>query len=132
MRRIALAIALLVTLLIPGSAMARSERCSIEISPSVGSPTDVYRIAVSNVPVDPEGFSVDVRTDIRRLGSRDGAIIFAFLVPGITAFFVDYHYAYPGEPPVDPLVPGRYQVSVTTPHISGAEACHAVGQFAVG
>ena len=47
----------------------------------------------------------------------------------VTEFFVDYNYAYPGEPPLDPLAPGRYQVSVTTPHIGGV--CNAVGQFVV-
>ena len=129
MRRYALVLALLLTMLVPGAVAARSERCSIEISPSAGSPTDVYRIAVSNVPVDPSGGSVEVLTHIRRLGTREGSLIFAFLVPGITEFFVDYNYAYPGEPPLDPLPSGRYLVSVSTPHVHGG--CHAVGWFVV-
>ena len=129
MRRTALAFALLIAMLVPGSVAAASERCSIEISPSVGGPTDVYRIAVSDVPVDPDGGSVEVQAVVRRLGTREGSVIFAFLVPGTTEFFVDYNYAFPGEPPLDPLAPGRYQVNVTTPHISGG--CHATGQFVV-
>ena len=132
MRRIALVFALLATMLVPGSVAAGSARCSLVISPTAGSPTDAYRIAVSNVPVDPNGGSVEVRTDIRRLGSREGSIIFAFLIPGATEFFFDYHVAYPDEPAPDPLAPGRYQVTVSTPHISGPDACHAVGQFLVG
>jgi len=132
MRRIALVFALLVAMLLPGSVAAGSERCSFAISPAAGSPTDAYRIMVSKVPVDPSGGSVEVRTDIRRLGSREGSIIFAFLIPGATEFFFDYHVPYPDEPAPDPLAPGRYQVTVSTPHISGPDACHAVGQFLVG
>jgi len=30
----------------------------------------------------------------------------------------------PGEPAPDPLAPGRYMVSASTPHISGPDACH--------
>ena len=132
MRRIALVFALLAGMLVPASVAAGSARCSVAISPIAGSPTDVYRITVSNVPVDPSGGSVEVRTDIRRLGTREGAIIFAFLIPGVTEFFVDYHATDPGEPAPDPLAPGRYLVSVSTPHISGRDACHAVGQLVVG
>lgn len=63
--------------------------------------------------------SVEVQTVIRRLGTREGSVIFAFLVPGVTEFYVDYNFAYPEEPAPDPLAPGRYHVSVTTPHIRG-------------
>ena len=129
MRRIALVLTLLLAMLVPGSVAAASERCSLTISPSAGSPTDVYRIAVAGVPIDPLGGSVEVRIDIRRLGSRDRSIIFAFLIPGVTAFYVDYNQSFESEPP-NSLVPGRYLVSASTPHINGG--CRAVGQFVVG
>jgi hypothetical protein len=129
MRRIALSLALLASLLIPASASAAAERCSLEISPAVGSPTDVYRILVTNVPVLPDGGSVEVRVDIVRLGSREGTIYFAHLIPGVTEFYIDHNYSYPEEPPADPLVPGRYRVTVSTPHIHGA--CRDTGGFAV-
>lgn len=58
------------------------------------------------IPSDPEGGSVEVRTDIRRVGSRDGTIIFALLVPGVTEFFVDYRQPFEGET-LDPMTPGR-------------------------
>jgi hypothetical protein len=129
MRRIALSLALLASLLIPASAAAASERCSVEVSPAVGSPTDVYRILVSNVPVDPEGGSVEARVDIVRLGSREGTIYFAHLIPGVTEFFIDHNVTYPEEPPSDQLVSGRYRVTVSTPHIHGA--CRSVDRFVV-
>ncbi len=129
MRRLALVVALLLAVLVPNSVAAGSERCSLTISPSSGSPTDVYRMTVSNVPVDAGG-SVEVRIDIRRLGSREGSVIFAFLVPGATEFSVDYHELLEGEP-LEPLIPGRYHVGVVTPHIRGADGCHAVGRFTV-
>jgi len=129
MRRIALIVALLSTLVVPGSVAARSERCSVAIAPSVGSPTDIYRITVSNVPVIADR-SVEVRTDIRLLGTRTGAIIFAFLIPGASEFYVDYNAPLPDEPPTA-LAPGRYAVEVTTPHLSGSDACHTVTQFEV-
>ena len=55
MRRVALVLTLLLAMLVPGSVAAAAERCSLAISPSVGSPTDVYRVAVAGVPVDPQG-----------------------------------------------------------------------------
>ena len=131
MRRILLVVAMIVSLVAPSSVDARASRCALEISPTVGSPTDVYRFHVTNVPVDPQGGSIEARIDIHRLGTREGAIIFAFLIPGATEFFVDYNFAFPEEPPPDPLAPGRYLVSLTTPHISGSDACHDVGQFRV-
>lgn len=131
MRRFALLVALLAAMLVPGTAAAASDRCSFTISPTTGSPTDVYRIAVSNVPVDPNGGSIEVRIDIRRLGTRDGSVYFAFLFPGVTEFYVDHNYAYPEEPAPDPLPTGRYLVEVATPHLSGPDACHAMGQFTV-
>ena len=131
MRRSALLFALLASLLVPASVSAASERCAMDVSPSAGSPTDPYRIAVTNVPVDPLGGSIEARIQIRRLGTREGSIIFAFLVPGVTEFFVDYNAPFPEEPPSDPLPQGRYLVTLTTPHLSGADACHAVGMFEV-
>ncbi len=132
MRRIALVFALLATMLVPGTVVAGSDRCSFTISPTSGSPTDVYRIAVSNVPVYDNGGSVEARIVFRRTGTREGSVYFVFLVPGVTEFYVDHNYAYPEEPAPDPLATGRYLVEVTTPHISGREGCHAVGQFVVG
>jgi hypothetical protein len=129
MRRIALSLALVASLLVPSTVSAASGRCWIEIDPAVGSPTDVYRIAVHDVPVDPDGGSIEARIDIRRLGTREGSIIFAFLVPGITEFYVDYNFAWPEEPPPDPLPAGRYLVTVSTPHLHGA--CHDTGSFVV-
>lgn len=131
MRRIALLVALLAAMLVPGTVAAGSDRCSFTISPASGSPTDVYRIAVSNVPVDPNGGSIEARIDIRRLGTREGSVYFAFLFPGVTEFFIDHNDAYPEEPAPEPLAAGRYLVEVTTPHLSGRDACHAVGQFTV-
>jgi hypothetical protein len=131
MRRFALVVALLAAMLVPGSVAAGSDRCSFTISPTSGSPTDVYRIAVSNVPVYDNGGSVEARIDIRRLGTREGSVYFVFLIPGVTEFYVDHNYAYPEEPVRDPLAEGRYLVEVTTPHISGPDTCHAVGRFTV-
>lgn len=128
MRRVALAVVLVLSLLVPSSvAAAGSDRCSVSISPEVASPTDVVRILVSNVPVDPDGGSVEVDVHIRRLGTREGTIFFAFLVPGTTEFYVDYNAPLPGEPAPDPLGQGRYLVDVST-HVSG---CYAVGHFMV-
>lgn len=128
MRRVALVVALVASLLIPASVVAGgSDRCSVTISPEVAAPTDIVRIQVSNVPVDPNGSSIEVEMHIRRLGTRDGSIIWAFLVPGTTEFFVNYNEAPPGEPAYEPLTPGRYQVDVST-HVRG---CYAVGQFIV-
>ena len=132
MRRIALVFALLGSMLAPGTVAAGSDRCSFTISPTSGSPTDVYRIAVSTVPVDPNGGSIEARIDIRRLGTREGSVYFVSLIPGVSEFYVDHNYAYPEEPAPDPLAAGRYLVEVITPHISGPEACHAVGHFIVG
>lgn len=129
MRRILLTLALVASLVIPATASAATKKCTVDISPSVGSPTDVYRITVSGVPLAPEGFGVEVRAHIKLLGTRTGSVYFAFLMPGITEFFIDHNLGLPGEPPPDPLAPGRYLVMVTTPHIHGA--CMAVGMFVV-
>ena len=128
MRRLALVAALLAAMLIPGAASAAVARCSLSISPESGSPTGDYRFTVSDVPVDANGGSVEVRIDIRRLGTREGAIIHAFLIPGVTEFYVDYNVAPPGEP-AESLATGRYLVDVSTPHLHGP--CRAVGQFIV-
>ncbi|MBA2382795.1 MAG: hypothetical protein H0V73_11860 [Chloroflexi bacterium] len=129
MRRIAIIFSLTLGMLLPGAVSAAAQRCSVSITPAAGSPTGVYRIAVGGVPVDQAGGSVEVRLDLRRTGSRDGSIYFVFLIPGVTDFYVDHNVAYEGEPPPDPLVPGRYLVQVDTPHLRGG--CHTVGQFVV-
>jgi hypothetical protein len=131
MRHIALVLALLAALLAPASVAAGSDNCLLTISPTSGSPTNVYRLTVSNVPVDPNGGSVEARIDIRRLGTREGSVYFVFLIPGVTEFYVDHNYASPEEPAPDPLAAGRYLVEVRTPHLSGPTACHAMGQFVV-
>jgi len=128
MRRFMLSLALVASLLVPGAASAATERCRVTVTPEIGSPTDVYRILVSNVPVEPD-ISVEVRVDVRLLGSRSGSIYFAFLIPGTTVFYIDHNVTYPGEPAPDPLASGRYQVLVSTPHIKGA--CRSVGGFIV-
>lgn len=128
MRRFMLSLALVASLLVPAAASAATERCTVTIAPEVGSPTDVYRILVSNVPLEPD-VSVEVRVDVRLLGSRSGSIYFAFLIPNITEFYIDHNVTWEGEPAPDPLAPGRYQVLVSTPHIKGG--CRAVGGFVV-
>lgn len=128
MRRFALSLALVASLLVPTAASAASGRCTVTISPEVGSPTDTYRILVSNVPVVP-WTSVEVRVQIKRLGTREGSIYFASLIPEITEFYIDHNLSWPEEPPPDPLIPGRYLVLVTTPHMHGG--CNAAGGFVV-
>ena len=130
MGRGVLALALLVAMLLPSTVAAASGRCSLTITPTSGAATDIYRMTVSNVPVDPSGGSVEARLDIHRLGTREGSVIFAFLFPGVTQFYVDHNETPPGEPQ-GTLEPGRYLVQVTTPHLRGADACHAVAQFEV-
>lgn len=122
-----LVLVLVATLAAAGAVSAAPARCTVNIAPSVGSPTDVYRIAVSGVPVVPDS-GIEVRVDIRSLGSRSETTYFAFLIPGATEFFIDHNQAEPGEP-AGPLEPGRYLVRVTTPHIHGG--CTAVGGFLV-
>jgi hypothetical protein len=134
MRRFALVLAMLAVMLVPGSVAAGSERCSFAVTPTAGSPTDVYRITVSDVPVvivDGSERPVEVQIHIRRLGTREGSVIWAFLLPGITEFSVNYPDIIPEEPAPEPLATGRYFVEVTTPHLQGADGCHAVEQFTV-
>lgn len=123
-----LTLVLVATLAPVGVASAASTRCAVSITPATGSPTDVYRIAVAGVPVDLNGGSVEVRLDIRLLGTRSGSIYFVFVVPGATEFYVDHNESLEGEPS-EGLAPGRYLVQVTTPHIHGA--CSTVGRFTV-
>ena len=120
-----LVLVLVATLAAAGAASAARAQCTVNIAPSVGSPNDVYRI--SGVPVVPDS-GIEVRVEIRLLGSRSESIYFAFLIPGATEFFMDHNQAEPGEP-TEPLEPGRYLVRVTTPHIHGG--CTAVGRFKV-
>jgi hypothetical protein len=121
-----LVLVLATTLATASATSGASTRCTVDVAPSLGSPTDVYRITVSNVPVI-EG-SLEVRVDIRLLGTRTGSIYFAHLIPGVTEFFIDHNQAPPGEP-AETLDPGRYLVRVTTPHLHGG--CTTVGRFAV-
>lgn len=128
MRRFALVLALVASMLIPAAASAAQSHCTVRVTPSTGSPTDVYRIHVGNVPVEADR-SVEVRVDIRRLGSREGSVYFAFLIPGATEFYIDHNLPYPDEESPPPLIPGRYQVAVVTPHIHGA--CNAIATLIV-
>ena len=129
MRRIPLVLALVALgALFPSAASAAPERCSIDVSPSSGGPTDVYRLTATNVPVDAAGGSVEVRVDVRLLGTRTGSIYFVFLVPGTTEFYLDINQPVPGEP-VEPLAEGRYLVTASTPHLHGG--CRATEGFVV-
>lgn len=128
MRRFALVLALVASLLIPAAASAAPAQCTVRVSPSVGSTTDAYRILVSNVPVEADRY-VEAHVEIRRLGTRDMTIHFAWLFPGTTEFYIDHNMSYPDEEAPPPLIPGRYQVTVSTPHILGA--CNAIAMFVV-
>jgi hypothetical protein len=127
MRRVALVFALLATLIAPATATAAGGGCAVTVTPSVGTSSDIYTITVSDVPVL-EGGAVEVQINIRRLGTRTGSVIWAFLIPGVTEFSVVYPDVLAGE---EPPTPGRYQLVVTTPHLSGAQACHSIGQLLV-
>ena len=119
--------ALLILGALPGAAGAASKKCSIEVTPASGVPTDIYRVTASNFPVDPNGGGIEVRIDIKRLGTRTGSIFFLFLIPGVTEFYVDLNLPPPGEP-AEPIEPGRYLVLAQTAHLAG---CHAVDHFVV-
>lgn len=128
MRRIALLLATLALITIaPATASAATERCSIEVSPASGTSTDVYRVTATNFPVDPDGGSIEVRIDVRRLGTREGSIFFLLLVPGTTEFYLDINQVAPGEP-VEPMAEGRYLVVAETAHLAG---CLATDRFVV-
>lgn len=128
MRRFAMLLAILMLLAAaPGSVAAAAERCSIEVTPAAGAPTDVYRVTASNFPVDPDGGSIEVRIDVRRLGTREGSIFFLFLVPGTTDFYLDINQVVPEEP-VEPVAEGRYLVVAETAHHAG---CVATDRFVV-
>ena len=126
MRRIVLLVLLVLvaSFASTGVVSAATSRCTVDIDPSVGSVTDTYRITVSGLTPDP-GF-LEVRVDVRLLGTRSGSIYFAFLVPNTSVFFIDHT----GDP-VQPLEPGRYLVRVSTPHVHGAAGCHATGMFKI-
>jgi hypothetical protein len=113
----------------PAATLAAEARCLIDVAPSSGGPTDVYRLTASNFPVDPAGGSIEVRIDLHRLGTREGSIYFLFLIPGTTEFYLDLNQLSPEER-VEPMVEGRYLVLAETPHMSGG--CHAVDRFVVG
>lgn len=119
--------ALMILGAVPGVAAAASTKCSIEVTPSSGGQTDTYRVTATNFPVDPNGGGIEVRIDVRHLGTRTGSIYFLFLIPGITDFYLDINQAPPGEP-AESLAPGRYHVIAQTAHLAG---CHAVDSFVV-
>jgi hypothetical protein len=129
MRRLALLLTVVaIAAVFPASVAAASDRCSINVTPASGVPTDIYRITATNVPVDPSGGSVEFRVDVRRLGTREGSIFFVHLLPGTTEFYIDLNLAAPGEP-VEPLAEGRYLVTAETPH--AGPGCHATDRFVV-
>ena len=129
MRRVLMLLTLVAALVAPATVAAAPARCSVSITPSAGSPTDVYRILVTNVPSDPD-VSVEADVWVKNAAARTGSIYFAFLVPGVTEFYIDHNAPIEGEE-AQPLKPGRYMVTVETPHITGPTACHAVGWFTV-
>ncbi len=129
MRRLTTLLATLMLLSVAGASpvAAGRTRCSIDVTPSTGSGTTVYRISGSDFPVPPGSESLEVRIDIQRTGSREGSIIFAFLVPGVTDFYFDYNQSEAGEP-TSVLTAGRYRVTATTPHLKG---CRTMDRFLV-
>lgn len=127
-RTIALLLALAICLiLLPGPVASARTRCTIDVTPATGGPTDVYRIQASNFPLTTDGTPLEVRIDIRRLGTREGSIILVWVVPGVRDFYVDYNVFEPGEGAV-PLAPGRYLVVAETSHQRG---CHTTDRFVV-
>lgn len=128
MRRfIPLLAALLMLGALPSVTAAASDRCSVDVTPASGGTNDIYRLTGSNFPVDPNGGGVEVRIDIKHLGTRSGSIYFVFLVPGATEFYVDLNEPPPGEPAM-PMEPGRYLVLAETAHMAG---CFDVDTFEV-
>src|SRR5688572_16931454 len=103
-----------------GAVSAATSRCTVDIDPRIGSPTDTYRITVSDLTADPG--ILEVRVDVRLLGTRTGSIYLAFLFPNTSVFYID-HTADPEQP----FEPGRYLVRVSTPHVNGAAGCHTTG-----
>jgi hypothetical protein len=127
MRRILLLLVLVLaaSLASTGVASGASSRCNVTIDPSVGFATDTYRITVSNLTPDPG--ILEVRVDVRLLGTRSGSIYFAFLIPNTSVFFIDHT----ADDPSQPFESGRYLVRVITPHVHGAAGCHTVGRFQI-
>ena len=127
MRRVVLLIVLVLTasFATTGVVAAAANRCTVTVAPNVGSPTDTYRITVSGLTPDPD--ILEVRVDVRLLGTRSGSIYLAFLIPNTDVFFIDHA----AEDPTQPLESGRYLVRVSTPHVNGAAGCHTAGLFRV-
>jgi hypothetical protein len=126
MRRFVLLVVLVLTASFAstGVVSAATSRCTVSIDPSVGSPTDTYRITVTGLTPDPG--ILEVRVDVRLLGTRSGSIYLAFLIPNTSVFYIDH-----AGDPEQPLESGRYLVRVSTPHVNGAAGCHTTGTFAV-
>ena len=144
LRYVAIVAAIVLTALLPRNVSAATERivsgasertnsaferCEVTVRPAVGSPTQVFRIIVNNVPIDPTGGSVEVDVVVQRIHSSGGTIYFAFVVPFGTKFYIDHNQSFPGEPQ-SKLAEGRYVISVTTPHIA-KKGCHSSGAFIV-
>lgn len=127
MRRVLMPVVLVMaaSLASTGVASAASSRCTVSIDPGVGSATDNYRITVSNLT--PDSGILEVRVDVRLLGTRSGSIYLAFLIPNTSVFFIDHA----AEDPSQPFESGRYLVRVSTPHVNGAAGCHTVGLFRI-
>jgi len=126
---VALSATILATLGMPAAVAAAPARCAVSISPSVGSPTDAFRISVTNVPVDPDGV-IEADVIVKNASDRSTTFYFAWLIPGVTEFYIDHNYVYEGEEQTY-LAPGRYTVTVETPQVVGPTACHAIGWFTV-
>ncbi|HEX5826376.1 MAG TPA: hypothetical protein VFY23_02565 [Candidatus Limnocylindrales bacterium] len=129
MRPIVLALSLLLVAALAPASAAASERCAVSVSPAVVSPTDAVDIVITGVPVAPNGGSVEIGIDVRRLSTHEGTAYFLFAWPGVTELSLKHNFDYSGENPLPPMEPGRYLVRVTTPHLHGG--CNAVGLFRV-
>ena len=129
MRRIAIAATAILTLALAGPVMAGPpSRCTISVSPAIGSPTDSYRISGAGFPPGDFGSFTDVHIAVGRTG--DGRLqptLALTLFPGGGgSFFVDYHSDAGGEVPA-PLAPGRYRIRAE----ANSHGCRAVASFRV-
>jgi len=135
MRRLFVLIGLALVFALPAPAAAHvpTKGCAISVDPGRGGPRDTYRITGRHFPLAKNGGSLEVRIDVSRVvfgenGPRlEGkTIFFAFLIPGVHTFYIDYNESIEGE--VSRLRPGHYVVAAQTPHQKG---CHTVSGFDV-
>lgn len=131
MRRLApLAVALILSLGVAGPAAASAPtRCAITVAPASGTPTDNFRITGTGFPPGSFEQFTDVHIGVVRAG--DGRLmptLFLVLAPwGGGSFYVDFHFDYPGEEQLPPLVPGRYRAEAR----ANGHECVALASFTV-